>query len=208
MPLLSDIRTTHSRVGLWKIHESPEELLGHARLSYNEELRFKELKTEKRRLQWLAVRVLYRYLLPDAACSIEYNQLGKPELPFLPFNISISHSDSLAAIQLSENDICGTDVQRTHPKIARLSDKFVHESELGFIKQAQQTEYLTLIWSMKEAVFKQFGSELAFKEGIQLEPFDLMRDDKTIANVNKDGVLYRFELKWVRIEDYFLVYLC
>lgn len=208
MPLLSDIRTPNGRVAIWKIHETPEDLLERAQLSNDEHLKFQQLKTEKRRLQWLAVRALYRYMLPDAPDVIEYNESGKPHLPFLPYKISISHSDALAAVQLSENDICGTDVQRTHPKIARLADKFVHESELGFINQKLHEEYLTLIWSMKEAVFKQFGNELAFKEGIQLEPFDLVHDDKTFAKVNKDGVSYRFELKWVRIEDYFLVYLC
>lgn len=167
------------------------------------------MKSEKRRSQWLAVRALLSSLSnsKETLTTVCYDEIGKPFLNSENELISISHSEKMAAVQISSKKICGIDIQRLSPKMERLAPKFINEQEAAFIPKDLSLDYLNLIWTMKEAVFKHFGSNLEFKR-ITVEPFDIHHKTNAFANVEHENKSYRIHLEWRRIEDYFLTYLC
>jgi phosphopantetheinyl transferase (holo-ACP synthase) len=76
----------------------------------------------------------------------------------------------------------GVDIELITPRINRVAEKFLNEGEMHFfnedyvlfleqwgMKGRMQQEFLTLIWSAKEALFKWYGlGELDFKRHMQL----------------------------------------
>ena len=113
----------------------------------------------------------------------------------------------MVAVQLSTGKYCGIDIQTISQKIERLAEKFIHPKEYAFIPADKKIEYLNLIWTMKEAVFKHFGSDLEFRRQIRIQPFVLDRENSGTALVETLNSKHEVGLKWVRIDDYFLTYL-
>ena len=78
MPVL--FKYTEPLLGVWKIEESSEELLSMLEQS-SEYLPFlQQIKTEKRRQEWLASRVLLKELAGEELL-IAYHDDGAPYLP-------------------------------------------------------------------------------------------------------------------------------
>lgn len=166
------------------------------------------MTSQKRQLQWLAVRALLPLLNSSLSRPIGYDPLGKPSIDSPGDQISISHSGKLVAIQISAQHFCGIDVQEYSTKMERLASKFINEDEWAFIPKSQALDYLNLIWTMKEAVFKHFGSDLEFKRQIFIQPFDIENESMGKAVVKKNRETFEIGLAWRRIDEYFLTYLC
>lgn len=178
-------------------------------LSSEELVKYNGMTSEKRREQWLAVRALLPLMAGKRSRPIGYDDLGKPHLHPSEERISVTHSGKMVAIQLSaQKQYCGIDIQEYSEKIDRLAHKFVHPGEAKFIAANREKEYLNLIWTMKEAVFKHFGTEVEFKSQIRIEAFDLHRDQLGVARVERNGKTHTIQLAWRRIDQYFLSYLC
>ncbi|MCO5269013.1 MAG: 4'-phosphopantetheinyl transferase superfamily protein [Brumimicrobium sp.] len=71
-------------------------------------------------------------------------------------NISISHSQGLYAIYLSNENI-GIDIQRYKGELSKGRNYFINEREECFLSDEQA---LYLIWSAKEAFYKKMGGEI------------------------------------------------
>lgn len=207
MPLHDIFEKNHCRIGLWDISESPEELMHLVSLSNEEKIALENFKGAKRRAQWLAVRALLPLVSKEEFCSITYDGLGKPILNDHQA-ISISHSGNMVAIQLCASDFCGVDIQKFSEKMSRLASKFINDQEYSFIPQEQCLEYYNLIWTMKEAIFKNFGSDLEFKGQIEISSFEMNATGSTTARVVHRNKTYSIGLEWQRIGEYFLTYLC
>ncbi len=207
MPLLDIIEKSQCRIGLWDISESPEELLQLVLLTEEEKKVFDNFKGAKRRSQWLAVRALLPQIAGADFCFVTYDALGKPFLNQHQL-ISISHSENMVAIQLSQSEMCGIDVQKVSGKMSRLAFKFINDQEFSFIPQEQSLQYYNLIWTMKEAIFKHFGSNLEFREQIMIDKFEMNISGSTSARVIHQNFHYSIGLEWRRIGEYFLTYLC
>src|SRR5690606_20414702 len=111
----------HSRIALWKIDESAEELLAHLQLDETEKAKLHSLSKGKRTLHWLATRVLLRYLLASPEyinCPSDKN--GKPYLPDFPYEISLTHSFDYAGVMLSRKGACGIDLEIVKEKVVRI----------------------------------------------------------------------------------------
>lgn len=206
MPIYQHIKEPTSEIGIWSITETIDELIRLASPGAEQREQLSSMRSEKRRTQWLAVRALLKKL-PHSECEIRYNHLGKPSLENNKCQLSITHSGTLVAVQLSTGTYCGIDVQAISPKIERLAEKFIHPKESAFIPMNNKVEYLNLIWTMKEAVFKHFGSDLEFRRQIHIQPFDLESEKDGMALVKTSDASHEIRLKWMRINDYFLTYL-
>lgn len=86
--------------------------------------------------------------------------------------LGISHSNDKVVVCWSEENF-GLDIQYVEEKIHRIASKFINDNELPF---ATSAEFLTLIWSAKEAVFKFHGHLVDFAGEMTVQPFGL--DDK------------------------------
>lgn len=193
-------------VFVWKISESYNELFRSVSLKDNSLARMEGMKSESHQKGFLAVRML----LQQAGYTdfdLYYDEFGKPHLKDGK-HISISHSFDFSVIVLSDRNI-GIDLELRRDlvkKIARkfAAEKFVYESEHNsddFIRK------LTVIWGVKEAVFKvrnEIG--ISFKEHIFVRPFE-MDDKQTTSLLDFNDTKQEFEVFFTEIESYTLVWL-
>ncbi len=136
-----------------------------------------------KRLQHLAGRWLLQYLF----AGFPYGEIliadtKKPYLPAEQYHFSISHCNDYAAAIVSKTRRVGIDVEVPTYKVEKIKHKFLHCDELQEADKKIMEydannnsipyQYLTLLWSAKEAVFKwwSYGS-VDFSEHIRLAPF-------------------------------------
>ena len=125
------------------------------------------ISNEERRTQHLAVRLLFKLMMPAA----DLNQLvmadnGKPYLIGLPFHFSFSHCKGYAACAVDDKPT-GIDIEIIHPRIAKVAHKFLNEQEKAMIaglEENDQLNQLAFLWAAKEAMYKkheQLGIDFA-----------------------------------------------
>ena len=84
------------------------------------------------------------------------------------YHFSISHSDKIAAAIISKTQPVGIDAEMITDKALRVAHKFLSEEERAFIAKDGK-EQATLLWSIKETIFKWYGlGNVDFKNDIQI----------------------------------------
>ena len=191
MPLLLKKEENNIFISVWKITESLDELT----VLYPN-IKSNILKTEKRKKEFICSRVLLN--LYSKNLKISYSKFGNPILNNNQF-ISISHCSNLVCIAISKENI-GIDLEEISDKTLKLKSKFVndHHSKLN-------KEKTTLIWCIKESVFKyhKIGG-VDFKKDIYIPNF-------TETTKGELEVTFKNELlkaNYFKIENQFLVYIC
>lgn len=170
MPVL--FKHTQPLLGVWKIDESSDELL--SMLEYQSEyLPFlNRLKTEKRRQEWLATRVLLKELAGEELL-IAYHDDGAPYLTSSPFFLSISHTNGYAAVLLQEQPAAGIDIEYCSNRVLKIRRRFMSPEEDASICADKEAEHLLIYWCAKEALFKMIRQQnVDFIEHLHVEPFD------------------------------------
>ncbi|MES2241200.1 MAG: 4'-phosphopantetheinyl transferase superfamily protein [Bacteroidota bacterium] len=206
MPLFKIIHfNAATKILVWKITESYEDLLNEVVLNVNTKERLDGMKSQMHQRGFLSVRKL----LQEAACNdldLYYDEFGKPYLNNGK-HISITHSHNFAAIIISD-EIVGIDIELQREKIIRIADKFC-DAEYQFLDSEKTSEYikkLTVIWGVKEAIFKIRNEKgISFKDHITVDTFDL-NQTQTTASLHFDGVQKEFEIYFEEFEDFTLVY--
>lgn len=155
-----------TRIGLWHITEDENFFLKEVPLK-------REISHWHKRLQHLAGRLLLKELYPDFPLRlIKIADTKKPFLEDEPFHFSISHCGDYAAAIVSKLYRVGVDVELLNEKIERIQHKFMYDEELPVLNEQcpmPVTQSLTLYWSVKESVFKWWGSgEVDFKKDIAI----------------------------------------
>lgn len=199
MALVKEIEVESGTLYVWHITESVEELETWLELSAFSQARLLKMKSVNHQKAFLAVRQVLRQL-NIADTDLTYNQNGKPSLSS-GVHISISHSFDYAVVVISEQNV-GVDIELIRDKIVRLSSKFCNERELRFTPTGylKKMEYLTEIWSVKEALFKMCNSRsLSFAQDMDVNV------EQRQAKISQGD--FRVELKYhlFRLEDYVLV---
>ena len=121
-------------------------------LSKTETEFYKNLKNERRKKEWLGVRLLLRKLLGSYS-EIKYNTTGNPYIEH-DLNISITHSKNILGIILSKNKDIGMDVEILSDKILRTAHKFITIEELEAFEKKDKLKKIYLNWCCKETLFK------------------------------------------------------
>jgi phosphopantetheinyl transferase len=166
---------SNNRLGIWKIEETEEFFKGNVP-------QHRDVTHPHKRLQHLAGRFLLQYLFPDF--PYELIQIADTRKPFLAneqYHFSISHCGDYAAAIVSADRRVGIDIEIPADKIQNVKNKFLKVEELSRLDTAaghqslstsHHSQFLTLLWSAKEAVFKWYGEgKVDFKEHIQLRKF-------------------------------------
>ena len=166
-----------TKLGVWRIEE-PEEF-------FLEKVPVKRAVSHPhKRLQHLAGRYLLPFLFPDF--PLEEIVIADTRKPFLEnerYHFSISHCGHFAAAIVSSNKRVGIDVEFVRPRIDQISQKFLGGAEAAFFNRDYELfleqwglrdkiylEFLTLIWSAKEAIYKWYGGGgVDFREHMQLD---------------------------------------
>jgi phosphopantetheinyl transferase len=95
--------------------------------------------------------------------QIKRTAFGKPELPDLPIEVSVSHTGSLLAVLAvsRETGPVGLDIQLArNVSYLALAKRFFTEEEYRYTEQHGQTGFYRL-WTRKEALTKYLGVPLA-----------------------------------------------
>ncbi len=191
MAFVKEIKTSLGRLGVWKLTESSEELCQLYELSESEQYQFNHFKSEKRKTEFLAARIVLEGILGYKP-EINYTEHGKPILPNSTLHLSISHSGELVAVFLSDRKV-GVDVENIHRNIDKVAHRFLHEKEKNFIDSTSSPQLAKIIlWSAKEALFKcTEETGVQFNEQIIIFPFNIKNKGSFVGSLN-NSVPYKF----------------
>jgi phosphopantetheinyl transferase len=166
MPLIYQNQiNNNTKIGVWHITEVEDFFLEKLTLQRN-------ITHPHKRLQHLAGRHLLSTLFPNFPIAlIKIADTRKPFLQNEAFHFSISHCGNYAAAIVSTSNRVGVDIEIPNPKVEKIAPKFLNESEVDLINSFNVNDYsfLTMAWSIKEAIFKWYGlGEIDFKKHIKI----------------------------------------
>lgn len=165
-----------TRLAVWYITEPETFFLEQVPLK-------KDVSHPQKKLQHLAGRYLLPFLFEGFPLQeILIADTRKPFLENEQYHFSISHCGDYAAAIVSSKERVGIDIELVTNKIERVKHKFTNAGELlflndeyrAFLKQSElekniEQEFLTMIWSAKETIFKWYGEgQMDFRRHMQL----------------------------------------
>lgn len=214
MPLLKTIALdNYSQLLIWNITETFDELFQTVALKDDSMARVRNMKSEGHQKGFLSVR---RLLMEVGYTDFDlyYDEFGKPHLNQIPNNpkpdtqnpkhISISHSHQFSIIALSDFNI-GADLEIIKDKTLKLAPRYMDVCHLDNLTVRDQLIKATVVWGIKEAVFKlknEIG--ISFKEHIFEHDFKL-EDKKGTGELRIDNRVEYFNILFDFIEDYIFV---
>ncbi|MGH2667323.1 4'-phosphopantetheinyl transferase family protein [Flavobacterium sp.] len=203
MPLHKVININSSTtIFLWKITESFEDLFDEVQLKDINLIRLNTMKSELHQRGFLSVRKLLSHC-GYTDFDLIYDQSGKPYLEDGK-HISISHSHEFSTIVLSDQNI-GIDLELVKEKVLRIAPRFMDISHLDNLSEQDQMKKATIIWGIKEAVFKLKNEVgISFTDHIFEDPF-LLSDKKGTAKLRFNEGVEQFTIVFEEIENYMLV---
>lgn len=206
MPFLKKIENSAGTIGIWKISEPSEKLFPGVQLSEKQKVFYESIKNERRRKEFLAIRVLQKEL-SGYHSEIAYEKSGRPFLKNSQKNISISHSSDLAVFFISEKT-AGIDVENTDRNIAPLAKRFLSKNELADCESSVNKQLTqTIYWSAKEAIFKcTHETNIQFKSQILIQPFELRSEGTFSGQLKIDEQLFAYNLGYFMVENNVVVY--
>jgi len=172
MPLFLDKEDLlpSARLLVWKTTETTEELVQMANLSPEERAKLQSIVLEKRQREWLDTRLLLKQYHADR--ELTYLPNGKPVFKD-GSHLSISHCEEYVGI-ISAPASIGMDIQSPDKKLLIIQKKFCNAQELAFILEGEEgLVHTTMIWSIKEAIFKVFGENVLYAGNITVSPFNV-----------------------------------
>ena len=201
MPFLKDfIINNKTKIILWKI--IPGELED-KHLSEDDKSLLKIRKEKKSREYFLAARKLLKNEHPELVINYDLN--GKPHLNNQK-GISISHSNEIVAIGISNELDFGIDIQYKTDKIFKIKNKFLSKNESKFLDKTDDIDFLINIWSAKESIYKALGKEeISFSKDLEI---DIVNDKDLFRTgyYKKDNIKIKFDLDFLFIEEYIICY--
>lgn len=100
---------------------------------------------------------------------------SKPRLEGGIPDFSLTHTPKFAAAILSDTVSVGIDIEKIAPRVLKVETRFLDPEECMLLPQHQEERIsrLTLLWSIKETVFKCFGkSAVDFSRDIRINYID------------------------------------
>jgi phosphopantetheinyl transferase len=194
-----------TKVLIWKIEESIDELQKGITLSKNSKTRLDSMKSELHQKGFLSIRHLLKEInLTDA--DINYDEFGKPHLTN-GRHISITHSFIFTAIIFSDEIPVGIDIEKQRQKILKIAHKFTPIEEYKTIANVDALICkLTIVWGAKESLYKIYGKKkLLFLHHIYVNDFNF-EDKKTIGEIRFDGKTTSYNIEFIEFEGFTCVF--
>lgn len=196
---------THTKVLIWKIEESFEELNRDVKLTNHCQQRLDGMRSEIHQRGFLSVRHLL------AACGytdfdLYYDDAGKPHLKDGKY-ISITHSFEFSGIIISDTIPVGIDIEKQRDKILRIAHKFTPLQEYNTIANHEAlVRKVTIVWGGKESIYKVYAEKgLSFIKHIDIDNFS-MEASKTKGTVYYGNNTATYSLDFLEFEGFTCVY--
>jgi phosphopantetheinyl transferase len=196
---------TSTKVLIWKIEESVDELKNGISLTEKNAVRLGAMKSEIHQKGFLSIRHLLKKVgLSDT--DLQYDEFGKPHLDGGRY-ISISHSFSFTAIIFSYENPVGIDIEKQREKILKIAHKFTPIEEYKTIANVDALiSKLTIVWGAKESLYKIYGKKkLLFLHHIYVDDFDF-EDQKTTGEIRFDGEISSYNIEFLEFEGFTCVF--
>lgn len=196
----------NGKLGIWEMNDSYAYLREKCNLSENDEKRIALIANEKRRCEFLSVRMLLQKMLSHRE-EITYNEAGKPELQN-DYHITISHSSRLAAVLLSEQPT-GIDIEQLNRNTEKVATRFLSEQENNHVQCTSNPPLTRLLyWCAKEALFKCSPlSGIDFRKHILINSFfPEPGRGKFFGQLTKDNQLVNFVFHYFIFNGHAVVY--
>ena len=206
MPLIRKIETSNEIMGIWRMSETLGELMARYEVKPHEESSFLAFRNDRRRREWLTVRVLLESLLGKGV-SIEYMESGKPFLRGSKLFVSITHTIGYVGLRLGIQPVA-LDMEYMSNRVLRLIPKFVSEREMRYVDNDNKIVTALIIWSAKETLFKRFDiSDVMFERHLSVRSLVVNGCEGVFTGcVDKDGFYAEVELHYNLFDDLILVY--
>jgi 4'-phosphopantetheinyl transferase EntD len=130
-----------------------------------------------------------------------YDDNGKPHLKDGK-HISITHSFTFSGVIVSDKEV-GIDIEKQRDKIGIIANKFI-DYESHYLKSTDDdyVNRLTVIWGIKESLYKLFATPgMLFKQHFLVIPF-MMKDGKTVAWIDYKNKKYRYNTEFMEFDGF------
>ena len=197
-----NINETH-HLAIWSITEPVSFFETDVQLEVN-------IQNEERKIQHLAVRLLFKLMMPEADLSkMVMADNGKPYLQGVPFHFSFSHCKGYAAVAVSDTDSIRIDIENIHPRILKVAHKFLNDTEQSMIaplSENDQLKQMAFFWAAKEAMYKQH-EKLGIDFAKDFNVLQLANEDRGVvaALILHKSIEKRVNLDYHFGEDYVCV---
>ncbi len=206
--LLKEYVKPQCLLGMWETDEDFITLYSGLNLDEEEISMLNSFGNYSRKLEWLTARSLLNEMVGNDV-RIHYNGKRKPFLDDGRYNISISHSNRLTAILLSEVHRVGIDIENMSGEITILSEKFLSDEEKAAVKEEMGKYHIYLYWCAKEALYKICDKQdINFRKDILIEPFVPRNHGNITGRVLNRSVNEKFRLEYFRYGNYSIVWCC
>jgi len=197
----------HSKLGVWQISESEEELRLLSSVPTDELEEISYIKNESLRKQKLAVRALLDAMFEEKV-YLSHHDNGKPYIENSSINISITHTDKYVAVILNDTDEVGIDCESMDRDFSAVEKKALSEEEIDDLERDGRNEQLAIYWCAKEAVFKKVSRyNVDFAEQIELEDFRPREEGELTATYkDEDGYEEEINLQYTTFDRHVLVW--
>ena len=186
----------------WHITEDVTSLFRAVSLRDTSLFRLEGMKSEAHQKGFLAVRMLLQHL-GYTDYDLTYDEAGKPHLSDGK-HISISHSHEFSCICIS-NKLMGIDLEKLKEKTLKIAPRFMEVKHLENLSTLEQIEKSTVIWGVKESIFKIKNEKgISFPEHIFEDEF-CFSDGKCSAELHFNNTIEKFNIQFYKVEDYIFV---
>ncbi|CAM1334094.1 4'-phosphopantetheinyl transferase family protein [Tenacibaculum aestuariivivum] len=194
-----------TKVLIWKIEESFEELLNNIQLSKQSNERVSSMKSDLHRRGFLSVRQLLKQV-GYTDNDLIYDEFGKPHLKDGKF-ISITHSFTFSGIIISDDKPVGIDIEKQRDKILKIAHKFTPiEQYKSIANHDALISKLTIVWGAKESLYKIYGKKkLLFLNNIYIDDFS-SETNETTGKILYEGVTDEYKIHFLETEGFTCVY--
>ncbi len=205
MPLYKTITVNqNTKVLIWKIEESFEELYAGISLTEKSESRISKMLSDIHKRGFLSIRHLLK-IAGYTDHDIIYNGNGKPDLKDGK-HISITHSHEFSGIIISNSEV-GIDIEKQRDKILRIANKFTPLKEYRTLaNDTAVIQKLTIVWCAKEALYKLYANPgVSFLHHVDVKDFQF-EDLQTTADIIFNGKIHTFKVHFFEFEKFTCAY--
>lgn len=197
----------HSKLGVWKITESEEELRRLSSVPADELEEISYIKSESLRKQKFAVRALLDVMFGEKV-YLSHHDNGKPYIENSATNISITHTDKYVAVILNDTEEVGIDCESLDRDFSAVEKKALSEEEIESLDEDKRNEQLAIYWCAKEAIYKKMSQHnVDFAEQIEVDDFRLRGEGELEATfIQKDGFEEELHLQYMTFDRHVLVW--
>jgi len=193
-----------SILGLLEMNNSTAEMLKSLNWEQSKLNAFHSLRSEKKKKEWLGLRLLLGEIFKKQSFDLKYNDQGKPFLQNPDHNISISHSGKFICVLINESKEIGIDIQVFKPNIDKGIGLFMNEKELKDCAENLNNNALHIYWGAKESIYKLVGlQQTNIKTDIYISPFVVGIHGKLEGRYLTEKII---DLNYKISSEYVLVY--